>query len=290
MTDLRIVTWNSTGEDAAKAALLQGFINSFSPPGAQFPTHQRVDVILIQEARGGAGGQIRTMLTALHAAGYTVHHCRENPGAGKGYICATLDATVTVNTPLQLWDYAADPNLATPVVVPGLGPAPKTVGHFAVHPDVLHRPPAVTVLTEIASGDVIELITWHAPRGISPLPIIVGTMAGGALLEGFLALSYSALVRNPGAAVAALPVPMGAVAAGAPDVVIIAGDLNATDLSHTYPAPPPGFEPLENFNGIGNHLDYVLAWAPPAAHTAINEDIGLPNGTVHDVLSARVNW
>lgn len=96
MPSIRILTWNSTGESFPKAASLA----AEAATHAAHATHPVIDIYLIQEAQQGAGGAISNYLTGL--AGYTVHHIHENlGGGGKGYICATRNASVTVSTPLH---------------------------------------------------------------------------------------------------------------------------------------------------------------------------------------------
>lgn len=97
MPSIRILTWNSTGESFPKAASLA----AEAATHAAHATHPVIDIYLIQEAQQGAGGAIGNYLTGL--AGYTVHHIHENlGGGGKGYICATRNASVTVSTPCTL--------------------------------------------------------------------------------------------------------------------------------------------------------------------------------------------
>lgn len=259
MPNCRIVTWNSTGENPVKAGQLAAVPVALTP---LFPGHPNVDVYLIQEAQNAPGGAISAWLTGL--AGYTVHHIAERAnGGGAGYICATRNASVAVVTPLVLYNYVTDPNYAGTIAkIPGIGA-------------VNQRPPAYTVLT--VGGNTVLLITWHAPLGASLMPIIVGAMVGGGLLDAFLALDNSQLILNPAA-----------VAGMAVDIVIIAGDLNATTgaLAKSY----HGYNPLANFDGLSNHLDHVLASTPAGAPPNVLEGQNTPSSSVHDILSARVNW
>lgn len=147
MPSIRILTWNSTGESFPKAASLA----AEAATHAAHATHPVIDIYLIQEAQQGAGGAISNYLTGL--AGYTVHHIHENlGGGGKGYICATRNASVTVSTPLALWNYAADPGFMA------------WAGHTALQASSW-TPPARTPACSLlqVGGSNILLITWHAP-------------------------------------------------------------------------------------------------------------------------------
>ncbi len=130
------------------------------------------------------------------------------------------------------------------------------------------------------AGSTVLLITWHAPRGPSLLPIIVGAMPGGALIDAFIALDSSQLIQAPAA-----------VAGGPVHIVIIAGDLNVTaaGLAAAYP-PPAGYRPLNNFGGLSNQLDHILAWRPVGGAYNVVEGHNTASTSVHDIMSARVNW
>ncbi|MFU7205100.1 hypothetical protein ACM74Z_25715 [Pseudomonas aeruginosa] len=261
MPSIRILTWNSTGESFPKAASLA----AEAATHAAHATHPVIDIYLIQEAQQGAGGAISNYLTGL--AGYTVHHIHENlGGGGKGYICATRNASVTVSTPLALWNYAADPGFMA------------WAGHTALQASSWTPPartPAYSLLQ--VGGSNILLITWHAPLGVSLLPIIVGSMSGGALIDAYLALDQSGLLNNPMLAIGVVP-----------DFIVIAGDMNAKPaaLGKSY----AGYTPLDNFTGVANNLDHIMATSPP--HTAFNfsEDYSAATASTHDILCARMNW
>lgn len=262
MPNLRILTWNSTGEDAAKALELD---NECQAIAVAYPFQPDVDVFLIQEAQQAPGGAISAYLNGL--AGYTVHHIQENlGGGGKGYICATRNAVVTVNNPIQLWDYAADPEFtlsaARNVITPGCWTPPA-------------RTPAYTVIT--VGGASILLFTWHAPLGASMLNIIVGAMKGGGLIDAYIAFENSQILNNPQNFLGFIP-----------QFIIIAGDMNATSaaLARNY----YNYTPLDDFLGVSNHLDHIMAHSPP--HTAFNvdQDRAASTSSTHDTLCARMHW
>lgn len=253
MPSIRIVSWNSTGESPPKFTQLEGVAPQIA---TLYPAFPNIDIYLIQEAQNGIGGAIHTGLSVL--PGYTVHHIPEQPtGGGRGYICATRNALVTVNIPLALYDYAMDPNWGAINTLPGID-------------NVLQRPPAYTVLT--ITGQRVLLITWHAPIGPSLLPIIVGTMPGGGLIDAYVALANCQLITNPAA-----------VAGGPVDRLIVAGDLNTTGagLQNHY----SGFRPLDNFNGLSHHLDHILANGGFVVEGHHEESL-----SVHHMMSSRVHW
>lgn len=265
MPDLRIVSWNSRGEDAFK---VNDLANTVAWLANQYPGYPDVDVFVIQEAQNGPGGAIDVWLNAL--PGYAVTHIAENLlGGGKGYICATRTATVAVITPLVLWNYAADPNFA---LFPYRAHLQASVWTGSA------RVPAYTILT--VGGQNVLLVTWHAPRGPSALPIIVGAMSGGAIIDAYLALDNSQLLQAPAT--------LAMLAGNAPDITIIAGDMNATSagLNYNY----FGYTPLENFAGIDNHLDHVLANAPLGTVVNFQESHNSVTASDHEIISTRISW
>lgn len=276
MPDLRIVSWNSTGENLAKAAELDAVRVALTGLNPLYPVYPNVDIYLIQEAQQLPGGAISVALNNF--GGYNISHIPEQVGGGgRGYICATRNASVNVLQPLQLWDYNIDPinTLWRQNLPPGFNLADSTgigVGGQTA------RTPAYTILQ--VGGQLVVLVTWHAPIGVSMLPIIMGAMQGGALIDAYLALENSQLVQNPNAVV------------GVPNVaslVVVAGDLNATAaaLGQAYGA----FVPLNNFNdGYSNNVDHILAWRNGGGILNVVEGNNTPSTSVHNIISARVQW
>lgn len=284
MPSMRIVSWNSTGENVAKANALAAV-----PPvlAGLYPLNPNVDVFLIQEAWQGGGGAIDAWLNGL--AGYTVTHIAEQVGGGgAGYICASRNAAFAVTVPgvsnLQRWNYAADPDYFA--WVPPVGYNALAVAGPG------SRPPAAVVLTTVATGARVLLTTWHAPLGLANMPAYwIGAMPGGALLDAFMAFDESQMLQNPGNAVGTLT----GGPAVAPEVVIVAGDLNATAVGLAgpyppYPVPAP-YVPLPGFAGYTNNLDHILA-EPALGGVVVNvvEGHNTVSPSVHDIISARVVW
>jgi hypothetical protein len=274
---IRIVTWNSTGENLLKAQELQ---NVTAQIAAIYPAHPDVDVFLIQEAMQAPGGAISQQ---LNVPNYNYHHLAEHlNGTGAGYICATR-AGINVITPLTLLDYG-DLNLAPNFLqwVTGLNIGQQQqAAHNAANGNTV-RSPAYTVL-DIGVSRVF-LITWHAPLG--PSNIVLGTtMPGNALIDAYLVLENSGFLGFAQNQVAATN-----------GVVIIAGDLNTTGngLARSYLAPIR-YRPLNNFDGWSHRLDHILFWQPQRPLQGPNAQIlegghWHSNTSHHDFVSARVTW
>ncbi|MEN1726572.1 hypothetical protein AAIH67_31825, partial [Pseudomonas aeruginosa] len=66
-------------------------------------------------------------------------------------------------------------------------------------------------------------------------------------------------------------------------------DLAKVVRSGTMPSAA-GYTPLDNFTGVANNLDHIMATSPP--HTAFNfsEDYSTATASTHDILCARMNW
>lgn len=285
MPSIRIVSWNSTGENVAKAAALAAIQPALA---GLYPLNPNVDVYLIQEAWQGGGGAIDAWLNGL--AGYTVTHIAEQPnGGGRGYICATRNAAFLVSAPgvsdFQLWNYGVDPDYVAWVPPAGYN-ALAVAGAGS-------RPPAFVVLTEVVTGDQVLLTTWHAPLGIANMPgYLIGAMPGGGLLDAFMGFDASMLLQNPDVAVGLLT---GAPGPVMPSVTIVAGDLNANGVALAavyppFPSPAP-YRPLNNFQGLSNNLDHILAEALPGGPVVnVIEGHNTPSPSVHNILSARITW
>lgn len=265
MPDLRILTWNSTGEDNYKAAELRNEINYLNVTYPGTPTK----VVLNQEAQAPANGPIYNMLNDTGGAGIGPNYTRPPMhiqemigGGGRGYTALTHN-TLGVTVPLRLHDYTQDAIFTT--WVNSLYPSQRTT----VWNEVANwRPPAYMQFNY--ANNVVRLITWHAPLGRSGL--LVGcTTRGGAPLDAFLFLEQSRLLNR---------------VAGV-DIVIIAGDLNMTaqDLSTTC----QGYEPLAAFTGESNNLDHILGWRH-GAPVNYAEARAVRSSSVHDIFSCRVSW
>jgi hypothetical protein len=266
MPDLRIVTWNSTGESAAKAGELLAEINYLN---ATYPATP-VMVVLNQEAQNAAGGAIYAMLNIAGAGGIGAAYTRPPAhiqemltGGGAGY--TELDSTaVAVTAGLTLHNYLADPTF-----VAWVGALPPNQQTTARNEVTAWRPPAAMELT--CGGDTVRLITWHAPLGLSGL--LTGcTTTGGAPLDAFLFLDQSDILQG----------------ANNPDIVIIAGDLNMT--SADLAAKCYAYEPLAQFTGVSSNLDHIVAWLPNGGAPQFFEARSVASSSVHNIVSCRVSW
>jgi len=266
MPDLRILTWNSTGEDVNKSSELLAEITYLNTTYPATP----VMVVLNQEAQNAAGGAIYTMLDWAGAGGvgpnYTrpPAHITERPnGGGAGYTEMPYN-TIVVTAGLGLYSYAGDP--AFTGWVSALSPQQQATAWNEV---TGWRPPAAMELTY--AGNTVRLITWHAPLGLSGL--LTGcTTKGGAPLDAFLFMDQSNVLRG----------------ANNPDIVIIAGDLNMT--SSDLAAKCHGYEPLASFTGESSWLQHILAWLPNGGNVQFLEPRRVPSSSVHDIFSCRVSW
>ncbi|NWB89938.1 hypothetical protein HX776_05495 [Pseudomonas agarici] len=102
-------------------------------------------------------------------------------------------------------------------------------------------------------------------------------MTGGALIDAYLAFDHSQLLSNPMVAVGVVP-----------DFIVIAGDLNAKPaaLGKNY----FGYTPLDDFDGVSNNLDHILATSPAHMHFHFSQDYSYGTASVHDIFCARLHW
>lgn len=268
MPNLNVMTWNSRGENLAKAAFLQNLIlNNPVVPGWQ------PDVIIIQEAQAAPGGALWAMLAGLGGVVGGINYAANAPQfvavGGEGYILKVSN-NVTPGA-FQLVDLAADPG-----VLAAIGMFPPHLRPVATAEVATMRKPGEATLA--FGGRQLRFMTWHAPLG--PGQILHGINAAVNYDAYFFLQSsnfYNALY-NPGPG----------------DLNIIAGDLNATavDLGAPTGLPPPINHLLPNWVGVSNNLDHILARRnvggginfPNAGHYATG---GLSD---HDVLVSTVRW
>jgi hypothetical protein len=263
MPSLRIVTWNSTGEDAVKAAELSremSFLNNNYPAAP-------VRLVLNQEAQQGTGGAIYAMLNDPGVLGpaYTrpPAHIPEMPnGGGCGYT-ALAHGTLAVTLGLRLYDYGTDASFQA-----WLAKLPPRQRETASREVERWRPPAVMELT--CDGSLVRLITWHAPLDQSG--VLTGcTTEGGAPLDAFLFMDQSRVL--PGS--------------NKPDIIIIAGDLNMTDSDLGTSCSQ--YEPLRHFAGKSSGLDHILAWSRSGTAKFVEAE-RFGSHSVHDIFTCRVVW
>ncbi len=278
MPQVRIISWNSTGENAQKGVELQGAQAQLAQMYAL--DHPDVDIFVIQEAQNAAGGAIYTMMNTDPATAATQvslgpninrppDHCVELPnGGGAGYL-ACSHTNITPGGALQLWDYANDAQLNAWLAT--LNQNQRAAMQAAAQ----LRPPAYTTCT--VGGVRIFLITWHTPRGPSPIGGV--NMPGGALIDLFIVLQQSSILTTAQNFV------------GAQGVVIIAGDLNTTAQGLAYNNYYGlGYTPLPNFRGYSNNLDHILVWKPGPGNVNVLQGHHSQSSSVHDIISARVDW
>jgi len=264
MPSLRILTWNSKGEDVFRATTLRHEINTLNNA---VPT-QPVGIIVHQEAQQPATGAITMMLNDGTAAGlgpnYTrpPRHITEHATAGMAYN-VLVHNTVNVTTLLQRHNYATDATFGG-----WINRVPQHIRNRVIEESQQFRPPVYMDFTYAANA--IRLITWHAPLGDSAF--LTGCRTKGrAPLDAFLFIDQSALLTPHF------------------DLYIIAGDLNMTkkDLGTNC----HGYEPLDDFGGETSHVDHVLAWRPNGAQPTYSQAraVGAPPSD-HCMFSCVVNW
>lgn len=270
MPSLRILTWNSTGEDPHKANELLNEINFLNAAHPQAGVH----IILNQEAQQAAGGAICAMLDNPGIGGIGGNYNRPSRrtseligGGGAGYTVLT-HATLPVLTPLP-HNYGADQAFIG--WLHGLYPGQRQTAQYEVG---RWRPPVCMDFHYQNRG--VRLITWHAPLDASGLLQGCTTPRGGAPLDAFLFLDRSGLL-HPGPAV---------------DIVVVAGDLNMTALN--LKTRCCGYEPLPGFAGVtsASGLDHIIACRPgPGRRTVdFHEARSVRSASVHDIFSCRLSW
>ncbi|NEO81150.1 hypothetical protein [Moorena sp. SIO4G3] len=266
--DLRVLTWNSTGESANNATELRNEINYLN---GRYP-RDPVKAIFNQEAKKLSGGDIYNMLNNTGAGGIGLNYTRPPRhitelinGTGRGYN-ALAHNTVTITQPLTHQNYTTDPIFHTWQKT--LNPSQSNT----VNDEVKNfRPPVYMEFNY--SGRNVRLITWHAPIGQSG--ILKGcTTQGLAPLDAFLFLEQSSLINNTTGI----------------DIIIIAGDLNMT--SKDLKTKCQGYEPLKKFDGESSNLDHILAWRPSGGTVNYLEprSTSSPSSDDHNIFSSRVNW
>jgi exonuclease III len=263
MPNINIMSWNSNGETAAKAAFLQNLILN-TPPAP--------DVILIQEARAAAGGAIFNMLGGL-GGNYNMTAPQFAGIAGEGYILAVSN-NVTLPTPFNVVDLAMDPGVIA-AIADFLTPAARAAAKSEVK---AMRDPAQASIG--FAGRNVNVMTWHAPIG--PSQVIQGINA---------AVNYDAYyyLQNSNYYLGTLRLP------GNNNLSIVAGDLNVTrnDLSDKTHAS--GVELLlPDWVGVSSGLDHILAFRDKGSVKQIKfqNDVAYDTNGLsdHDVQVVTVQW
>lgn len=271
MPDLRVVTWNSTGENPQKALELQAEIAYLNATYAANPAK----IILLQEGKQAANGDIYNMLNTDPANAVTqvsigpnyqrpIRHITEDALGGRGYTVVTSN-DITVNQNLTLHNYANDVTFQNFLNTQSSGTA-KQINQLLSN----MRPPAAMQFTY--GGETIRLITWHAPLGPSTYLSACQSLDGKGTLDAFFFLDQSSLINDVNGI----------------DLIIVAGDLNATsaDLSR----PCGQYVPLRNFTGETVHLDHIMGYSPMNVNIGYYETRTVNSSSVHGIMSSRIHW
>lgn len=293
MPDLRIITWNSGGEADGRGAALAAFANAvnaahFNPAVAGSVP---VQIVVTQEANVGGGGSIAATLGAAPFNHFINPHGRVRehvpPGAGqpyrvgvsKSYRLAWMNthATAALNIApgagaaapaLVNLDPAVDVGVANWIAAQGLNaPGAANVSQAAAN----MRWPVHQALTY--GGNTIHLFTWHVELRANWLGAnFLGPVVNIGLPEAFMFLQHSTYWT---AMMAGL---------GGNDLVVVAGDLNAT-------AGEMGNALFFNqFVGITDNLTHILAYSPNGAMNLVEHQAQVTPYQPHCIVTARINW
>lgn len=239
MPAINIMTWNSDGESAAKAAFLQDLIlNNPSVPGWQ------PDVVVIQEAQAAPGGDIWNMLSNLGGqpggGNYTVNAPQFAPLSSEGYIFMTSNHVTLAGGAFTVVDLATDPGVLAAIDAFATPLARAT----AIAEVELMRDPARAPIA--FAGRALDVMTWHAPLG--PSRLIQGISAAVNYDAYYFFQSsnyYTATLLQPGAG----------------NLSAVAGDLNVTASDLTNPTEAPVVPYLfPGWTGVSSNLDHILAY------------------------------
>ncbi|MEO1082728.1 MAG: hypothetical protein AAFY88_00655, partial [Acidobacteriota bacterium] len=271
---LNVMTWNSTGENAAKAAYLHNLIvNNPTVPGWM------PDVIVIQEAQAAIGGDIWNMFTALGTPGSPQFDANYNGSAplfagipGEGYIL--MHSVNVAPGAFAALNLAADPG-----VIAAIGAFPPAQQAQLQQAVATYRSPASAQLG--FGGRIVELMTWHAELGPG-LPFMLGVSAAVNYTAYFFLQSsdyYNNTLTQPGGANANLG--------------LIPADLNATAIDLNNPTLVPAVPHLlPNWTAVSNNLDHIAARRDNGPGGINFQDAGHYDNphSVHAVLVSTVHW
>jgi hypothetical protein len=265
MSNLNVITWNSTGETQ------QGALDLYSVINYEVARMWQPHVIVVQEAKQAAGGEIYNMLQALGPAyNQPPSHAVEGGPYGRGYLMLTY-RTVQFQTPFVRLDLGQDQTLLQ--LINNLPPQHKNT---ALQQLAAMRMPAGAVL--LFGGATVPFVTWHVPRG--PGVLLQGfTLQGGANPDAFWFLQNSGFyqqITNP----------------GQNNLGVIAGDLNITVQEINGRTGHPALEEvLPGWDGVSDRLDHIVGHPqsgqpPPTFPYAGNY---AASGT-HNILVGQVSW
>lgn len=287
MPDLRVLTWNSSGEADGRGTEL---VNRTNDINLAYP-HPAVPVqlVAIQEAAGGAGGSIATALAGTapfnpqfvqphylvpehitnaqpgrvgHSANYRLAHMANHP-------TGALNLTLVAGPALVNLDPAADTGVDAYI----------TGRRFNRLVDQDVRRAAANMRFPVYqrfnyAGGTVHFFTWHVEhrRHWGGATFLNTNFQGPALVESLFLFQRSQFYTN---LVNGLTVN---------DVIIIAGDLNISGRD----VQRRGI--FDNYEGATNNLDHVLAYSPSAnlrVHDGVHYTTNYPP---HNIVSARVHW
>lgn len=294
MPDIRIITWNSSGEADGRGATLTASATAIN--GAFFNPAVAgsvpVQIVTTQEANAG-GGSISAALAAgggpfanfINPHGFIREHVP--PGAGqplrvgvsKAYRLAWMNTHPTAALNIGPAAAVAAPALVNldPAVdagvnawIAGLGLSPA-IALAVTQAAANMRWPVHQALTY--AGVNVHLITWHVELRANWLGAnIYGPIVNQGLPEAFMFFQNSTFYA---AMMAGL---------GANDLVIIAGDLNATAAEINNPLF------FNNFVGITDNLTHILAYSPNGLMNLVEHQAQVTPFPPHCLVTARIHW
>lgn len=284
MPDLRVVTWNSTGEADGRGAELVAATQQIN---TDYATDVPVQLIAIQEANA-TGGSIQTALTnsAPFNTQFVQPHTliREHDmaaqtgrvGVSKAYRLSHMATHATVANNLTS---VAGPHLVDlrPTSDAGVNTYINSKS-FSPRKEVDVREAAKNMRFPVYQrftygGGSVHFFTWHVEQRAHWLgaTFLTASFEGPALIEAFAFLQQSTFYTNVKNSLTGN------------DVLIIAGDLNISerDVQGVF----------SNFVGYSQNLDHILAYSPSMnLDVDQGEDYDESDYGPHNLLTARVRW
>jgi len=236
MPTLNVLSWNSNGENAAKAECLQRVIEHLRVTHNWIP-----DAIFIQEANTGGLGEIQDYLNTSGLFQNPVTKIPEGGNQGRSYLMAVGNG-VQVTRGFGEYALSGDPDSIQWVQSSFTFPWQQVVGTEITD----FRNLGIVELT--VDDSLLRIATWHAPRGNSVIGTAPSKMPGGANPDAFLSLENSELYDW-----------LTQLDAGQASAII--GDLNVDkDQIHDPIVLPDGsdYEVLQGWSGYAQNLDYII--------------------------------
>lgn len=282
MPQIRVVTWNSTGEDANKAAHLANVVNQENAAAVGPPPSAPVTLVVIQEG-AVANGALYAALNDGAPFNTFVHPpetSREGPQGGyrmKRYLLGweTAGAFAVTAPPvaaaLQRINLSTDPGIVN-YINNHVG-STKRQGYLTALKSLV-RPPVWRQFT--VGGRTVTFVSWHAPLG-SGLPSYFPDHLFGSWSQGY----RDAFVLWENSNWYATHIH--AMAAG--DIAILAGDMNAYSFEIN--------RVLNGWIGVNHNLTHILAYTPAGNSTvAPAGNWANPPGVsgAHSIVCGLVSW